>query len=77
MLTSQPPPSLGQDSINPEPPETSGCFFYSNSQISIETAEGNFCNFCYEICKKGKIPLIKAHFSVEIKCCCEHDGIFF
>ena len=74
MLSFQPPPSMGQDTVNPEPPEPTGCSFYSTSQISIDTLEGHFCNFCYEICKKAQIPLIKAHFSVEIKCSCEHDG---
>lgn len=50
------------------------CSIFETAKISLETSEGSFCNFCYEICKKGELQITGKHFNILNKCSCNHDG---
>lgn len=67
----------GVEPAEPEPLEPTGCRISQFFSYMIHTNEGKFCNFCYEVCLKGKIPIVKTReMEPNLKCDCEHDGNF-
>ena len=55
--------------------DSGSCSLYKTSKIIIKTkTEGNFCAFCYEVCKEGKPEINTTMHDSSDKCSCDHEG---
>ena len=50
------------------------CSISKVSQIIIHTSSGPLCNFCFEICSHGELPIVSKSFQSSETCSCSHKG---
>lgn len=65
---------------SPKIKNSESCSLLSTCKILIETNEGCFCSYCYEVCKKGELSNNKVIYDADkdakLQCKCSHKGIF-